>query len=229
MVQAIAIAVVAIGIAVYLVLFFRGRKAGREIIDELETSQDADTAEPGNDEVPASPFTSVETSSTADDTALAHDTSVTKNVTFEDKVGGETVVVEVPSKDTRKRRVAKKEAPAVKKVAKKMKPVSTADLIKAIEEKIENRTALLKSLGINTETDATLKRYGKMRDALKAKSAAEKDTSAKNVARKTSTVKVRVVDEEVKTPAKKPAKKTAKKNTKTTTKKTTKKAKKSTK
>lgn len=222
MVQAIAITIVVLGIAIYLALFFRGRKAGSEIIDELEAQADENEAAQGE---PESPFTSVEASSTADDTALAHDTSVTKNVTFEDKVGGETVVVEVPSKDTRKRRVAKKEAPAVKKVAKKMKPVSTADLIKAIEEKIENRTALLKSLGINTETDATIKRYGKMRDALKAKSAAEKDTSAKNVARKSSTVKVRVVDDEVKNPAKKPAKKTVKKTTKKPTKKAKKTAK----
>ena len=218
MVQAIAIAVVAIGIAVYLVLFFRGRKAGSEILDELETSQEADTADQGEPEV-ESPFTSVETSNTADDTALAHDTSVTKNVTFEDKVGGETVVVEVPSKDTRKRRVAKKVTPAIKKAPKK-KPVTTTDLIKAVNEKIEKRTALLKDLKLNTETDATLKRYIKMRDALvvktlvPTKAAAKKEV--KKEAKKAPVVKVKVVSEEVKTAkkAKKPAKKTTKKSKK---------------
>lgn len=214
MVQAIAIAIVVIGIAIYLALFFRGRKAGSEIIDELEAQADENEAAQGE---PESPFTSVETSNTGSDAALAHDTSVTKNVTFEDKVGGETVVVEVPSKDTRKRRVAKKVTPAIKKAPKK-KPVTTTDLIKAVNEKIEKRTALLKDLKLNTETDATLKRYIKMRDALvvktlvPTKAAAKKEV--KKEAKKAPVVKVKVVSEEVKTAKK--AKKPAKKTTKTT-------------
>ena len=222
MLEAIAIAIVVIGIAVYLVLFNRGRKAGKEMLDELDTAQDAGSAP----EAPAdtTPFASIETSNTADGMAVAHDTSVTKNMTFEDKVGGETVVVEVPSKDvSRKRRVVKKEAPAVKKVAKNMKPVSTADLIRALEEKIEKRTALLKDLKLNTETDATLKRYSKMLDALVKKDTAPKKAEPKKEAKKAPVIKVKVVDEEVK-----PAKK-SRKSTKKTTKKTTKKSKKSTK
>ena len=234
MVQAIAIAIVVIGIAVYLALFFRGRKAGSEIIDELEAQADEREADQGEPEA-ESPFASIETSNTADDTAIAHDTSVTKNMTFEDKVGGETVVVEVPSKDTRKRRVAKKEAPAVKKVAKKMKPVSTADLIKALEEKIEKRTTLLKDLKLNTDTDATLKRYRSKLSELKAKiaetaikkafdekpkkavkSSTEKDdvirVSTPGVAKKAT--KKTTKKSAKKAPAKKPAKKTTKKSKK---------------
>lgn len=237
MVQAIAIAIVVIGIAVYLALFFRGRKAGSEIIDELEAQADEREADQGEPEA-ESPFASIETSNTADDTAIAHDTSVTKNMTFEDKVGGETVVVEVPSKDTRKRRVAKKEAPAVKKVAKKMKPVSTADLIKALEEKIEKRTTLLKDLKLNTDTDATLKRYRSKLSELKAKIAETAITKSEPIrymgyekkpakAKKSSIEKdevIRVSSPGVpkkttkkytkKAPAKKPAKKTTKKSKK---------------
>lgn len=214
MVQAIAITIVVLGIAIYLALFFRGRKAGSEIIDELEAQADEREADQGEPEA-ESPFTSVETSNTGSDAALAHDTSVTKNVTFEDKVGGETVVVEVPSKDTRKRRVAKKVTPAIKKASKK-KPVTTGDLVKALEEKIEKRTALLKDLKLNTETDATLKRYNKMLVALNAKKALPKKVETKKV----PVVNVRVVEEEVKPakkakkPAKKPAKKTTKKSKK---------------
>ena len=211
MVQAIAIAIVVLGIAIYLALFFRGRKAGSEIIDELEAQAD-EREESQEEPEAASPFTSIETSNTADGMAVAHDTSVTKNMTFEDKVGGETVVVEVPSKDTSKRRVAKKTAPAVKKVTKNMKPVSTADLITALEAKIEKRTALLKDLKLNTDTDATIKRYRKMLDALVKKDAAPKKAETK----KAPVIKVKVVDEEVNTAkkAKKPAKKTTKKTTK---------------
>lgn len=219
MVQAIAIAIVVLGIVIYLALFFRGRKAGSEIIDELEAQADEHETDQGEPEA-ESPFASIETSNTADDMAIAHDTSVTKNMTFEDKVGDETVVVEVPSKDaSRKRRVAKKEAPAVKKVAKKMKPVSTADLIKALEEKIEKRTTLLKDLKLNTDTDAAIKRYRKMLDALVKKDTAPKKAEPKKETKKAPVIKV--VDEEVK-----PAKK-AKKPAKNTTKKTTKKSKKS--
>jgi len=222
MLEAIAIAIVVIGIVVYLVLFNRGRKAGKEMLDELDTAQDAGSSPEAP--VDTTPFASIETSNTADGMAVAHDTSVTKNMTFEDKVGGETVVVEVPSKDaSRKRRVAKKEAPAVKNVAKKMKPVSTADLIRALEEKIEKRTALLKDLKLNTETDATLKRYRKMLDALVKKDTAPKKAEPKKEAKKAPVIKVKVVDEEVK-PVKK-AKKPAKKTTKKTTKKSKKSAK----
>ena len=216
MLEAIAIAIVVIGIAVYLVLFNRGRKAGKEMLDELDTAQDSGSSP----EAPAdtTPFASIETSNTADGMAVA------KNMTFEDKVGGETVVVEVPSKDaSRKRRVAKKEAPAVKNVAKKMKPVSTADLIKALEEKIEKRTTLLKDLKLNTDTDATIKRYRKMLDALVKKDTAPKKAEPKKEAKKAPVIKVKVVDEEVK-PVKK-AKKPAKKTTKKTTKKSKKSAK----
>lgn len=224
MLEAIAIAIVVIGIAVYLVLFNRGRKAGKEMLDELDAAQDTAQDTGSSPEAPAdtTPFASIETSNTADGMAVAHDTSVTKNMTFEDKVGGETVVVEVPSKDaSRKRRVAKKAAPAVKDVAKKMKPVSTADLIRALEEKIEKRTALLKDLKLNTETDATLKRYSKMLDALSKKDTAPKKAEAKKEAKKAPVIKVKVVEEEVK-----PAKK-SRKSTKKTTKKATKKSKKS--
>jgi len=209
MVQAIAISIVVIGIAIYLALFFRGRKAGSEIIDELEAQADEPETAKGEQETP---FSSVETSSTGTDAALAHDSSsVTKNITFEDTIKGEKVVVEVPSKDARKRRVAKKVTPAIKKAPKK-KPVTTGDLVKALEEKIEKRTALLKDLKLNTETDATLKRYNKMLVALKAKKTLPKKVETKKV----PVVKVRVVEEEVKPAkkAKKPAKKTTKKTKK---------------
>ena len=183
-------------------------------------------------------FAAVDTSNTQDATGYGYDAageSVVKNMSFEEKLGKDTVVVEVPAPKTRKKAKA---APAkVVTSVKKGKPVhlgaTPEELVKILERKIARRVDVLKVAKLPESGDATLKRYRASLEDLKSKIAAAAPAKPAKGTRKakssTEDADVLVVTTPAVTkkaarktakPAKKaPAKKLAKKATKKATKK----------
>lgn len=183
-------------------------------------------------------FAAVDTSNKQDATGYGYDAageSVVKNMSFEEKLGKDTVVVEVPAPRTRKKAKA---APAkVVTSVKKGKPVhlgaTPEELVKILERKIVRRVDVLKVAKLPESGDATLKRYRASLEDLKSKIAASAPAKPAKGTRKakssTEDADVLVVTTPAVTkkaarktakPAKKaPAKKLAKKATKKATKK----------
>lgn len=246
LIEVLAILGVVLFIAGFVILFNRKRAAfAKAFADDA----DEDKAEPEKEETPEDKeegkkteiFASVDTSNTQDATGFGYDAtgeSSVKNLSFEEKLGKDTVVVELPAPKTRRK--AKAAAPKAAPVVKKGHPVKLGatpeELVKILERKIARRVDVLKVAKLPESGDATLKRYRSKLSELKAKIA---ETAIKKAfdekpkkAVKSSTEKDDVI--RVSTPgvAKKAAKKTTKKSTKKApakkpAKKTTKKSKKS--
>ena len=215
LVSIIAIAILVLGMGLYLYLFFRARKkmAGADIAPEWEGEKGAtfEETEPTDTKI----FKAVDTGSDETGSAFGYDAqTVIKNVSFEDKLGKDTVTVELPAKK-QPRRVTRKAA--TKKAAVKQpveaKPLTRDEAIAILENKIVRRTKLLKIANRPVAKDVTLAKYKADLAALKKSRPAPVEpavepkavTPAKKVPAKKSTRKA---------PAKKaPAKKTTRKAT----------------
>jgi hypothetical protein len=241
LIEVLAILGVVLFIAGFVILFNRKRAT---FAKAFEDDADEDKAEPEKEETPEDKeegknteiFASVDTSNTQDATGFGYDAageSSVKNLSFEEKLGKDTVVVELPAPKTRRK--AKVATPKASPVVKKGHPVKLGatpeELVKILERKIARRVDVLKVAKLPESGDATLKRYRSKLGELKAKiaeTAIKKALAEKPVkTKKSSTEKdevIRVSSPGVekkttkksakKAPAKKPAKKTTKKSKK---------------
>ena len=248
LIEVLAILGVVLFIAGFVILFNRKRAA---FAKAFEDDADEDKAEPEKEETPEDKeegkkteiFASVDTSNTQDATGFGYDAageSSVKNLSFEEKLGKDTVVVELPAPKTRRK--AKVATPKASPVVKKGHPVKLGatpeELVKILERKIARRVDVLKVAKLPESGDATLKRYRSKLSELKAKIAETAITKSEPIrymgyekkpakAKKSSTEKdevIRVSSPGVpkkttkksakKAPAKKPAKKTTKKSKK---------------
>lgn len=157
----IGIAILVLGIILYLYLFFRARKkmAGMSIAPEWEDEKGGtfEETEPTDTKI----FKAVDTGSDETGSAFGYDAqTVVKNVSFEDKLGKDTVTVELPAKK-QPRRVTRKAA--TKKVAVKQpveaKPLTRDEAIAILANKIVRRTKLLKIANRPAAKDVTLAKY----------------------------------------------------------------------
>lgn len=216
LVSIIAVAIVVVGIVAYVYVFNRVRN-GQAVVDADDTAESA-AEEPKQEEdasgKPTEIFKAVdELTNTQETLAPVYDSSEsgTKTVSFEEKIGKETVVVEIPEKGGgRKSRRAVKKAPA-KEPAKKApakKPATPAELIAVLNDKIAKRRSLLKVAGIAESGDKQLAKLRASLDELNVvvaaspKKVAEEKATAKKASKKAPAKK-----EEKKAPAKKPVKK----------------------
>lgn len=237
--EVLAILGVVLLLAGFIIIFNRRNAVGAKAFedDELDAGEDGKTADEKDDANEENKiFASVDKSNTQDATGYAYDadgTSAVKNLSFEDKLGKDTVVVELPVPKAKK----KATKPAAKPVVKKGSPVKLGatpeDLVEILEKKIAKRADVLKVAKLPESGDATLKRLranlqkvkDKMAEAAEAKKAekkpAKKAPSKKTVEEDVVVVKTPFVSakKERKPARKAPAKKTTKKPTKKTTKK----------
>jgi hypothetical protein len=241
LIEVLAILGVVLFIAGFVILFNRKRAAlanafDEDTADENTEPEKEETPEEKEDDKKTEIFASVDTSNTQDATGFGYDAageSSVKNLSFEEKLGKDTVVVELPAPKTRRK--AKAAAPKAAPVVKKGHPVKLGatpeELVKILERKIARRVDVLKVAKLPESGDATLKRYRSKLGELKAKiaeTAIKKALAEKPVkTKKSSTEKdevIRVSSPGVekkttkksakKAPAKKPAKKTTKKSKK---------------
>lgn len=247
LIEVLAILGVVLFIAGFVILFNRKRAALANAFDEDATDEGAEpekeeTPEDKEDDKKTEIFASVDTSNTQDATGFGYDAageSSVKNLSFEEKLGKDTVVVELPApKAPRKAKAAApKAAPAVKKGHPVKLGATPEELVKILERKIARRVDVLKVAKLPESGDATLKRYRSRLGELKAKigDAVTKSEPIRYMGyekkpvktKKSSTEKdevIRVsspgVDKKTtkksakKAPAKKPARKTTKKSKK---------------
>ena len=223
LVGVIAIAIVLVGIVAYVYVFnkVRGTSSVSDLIDEAAAAE----KEKEEQEKPSEIFKAVDEVSNTQDVTAAYDSgnSVTANVTFTEKIGKDTVVVELPSKKkAAKKAVKKTEA----KKAETKTPATPGEVLEVIDKKIVRRKNLLKVAGIPERNDKVLAKLEAKRQELVVADASEKAAELKATAKKEEPKLEAVL---VKTPKKAATKKTAKKSTKKapakkTTKKTTKKS-----
>ena len=245
LIEILAILGVVLFVVGFTIILWRKKRKANEAAFADETD-DADTeAEQGDTpedqadgEKKNEIFAAVDTSNTQDATGYGYDAageSVVKNMSFEEKLGKDTVVVEVPAPRTRKKAKA---APAkVVTSVKKGKPVhlgaTPEELVKILERKIARRVDVLKVAKLPESGDATLKRYRASLEDLKSKIAASAPAKPAKGTRKaksstedadvlvvtTPAVTKKAARKTVKLAKKAPAKKLAKKATKKATKK----------
>ena len=225
----------------FTIIFNRKRAAlasafDEDAADEGTEPEKEETPEEKDDDKKTEIFAAVDTSNTQDATGFGYDAageSSVKNLSFEEKLGKDTVVVELPAPKTprKPKAAAPKAAPVVKKGHPVKLGATPEELVKILEHKIARRVDVLKVAKLPESGDAILKRYRSKLGELKAKIA---ETAVKKVlaekpakAKKSSTEKdevIRVSSPGVpkkttkksakKAPAKKPAKKTTKKSRK---------------
>ena len=211
----IAIAVVVIGIAVYLWVFTRLR--GQDSAGSLDEaiSQAADEADSTSTQA-TKIFKAVdEVSNTQSSVGYDVDSSVTSTLSFVDTIGKDTVVVEIPDQKA-KRTVSRGKAvaatAAVVRKATERKPDTAEELIVKLKRKIARRIDLLKLAGLPESSDKALAKYRsdlkKLTDTVKkgkteAKAAVKEPKTAPKATAKAAPAKTATKAE----PAKKPAKK----------------------
>lgn len=228
----VSIITFAVVFIVLAVIAYRLRKntAPADDLDEEDTVDDIqDTTDETKDESKETEiFGKVEMSAAADASGFGMDgNTLVGNVVLEDKIGKDTVLVELKKAPVKKATRAKK-AEVKKDVAPK-KPTAE-DLVKTLKDKIAKRKDLLKIAKIPASEDKTLFKLRRDLDKVVASMKAEK-APAKKAENKVATVKVGKVkvtstpeiavkvEKSKKTTKKAPAKKTTKKSTKNTSKK----------
>ena len=227
LISTIAVVLVVIGIVAYIYVFnkVRGTSSVSELIDEAAEAE----KEKEEQDKPTEIFKAVDEVSNTQDINAAYDSgnSVTANVTFTEKIGKDTVVVELPStKKAAKKPVKKME---VKKADVK-KQVTPGEVLEVIDKKIARRKNLLKVAGVPERNDKVLAKLEAKRQELVVADASEKAAELKATAKKeepkleAALVKAPKKAATKKSTKKAPAKKTTKKTTKKATKKATKKS-----
>ena len=229
----IAIAIVLIGIVAYLWVFNKLRK--KNLGDLLEEAVEGAVpaglsyeVKEGDEDKPTEIFKAVD-EVTNTQSSLGHDadtSSVTATMSFEEKIGKDTVVVEIPGKKANraepKLKAIAAKAQVVRKTSEK-KPDTTEELIVKLKQRIARRIDLLKLAGLPEDDDKTLAKYRydlkKLTYTVRKEKAAAK--AAKEAPAKAESAEKPATAEK---PAKKATKKPIKKSTKKSTKKTTKKA-----
>ena len=244
LIEVLAILGVLLFIVGFTIIFNRKRAALASAFDEDATDEGAEpekeeTPEEKEDDKKTEIFAAVDTSNTQDATGFGYDAageSSVKNLSFEEKLGKDTVVVELPAPKTPRK--VKAAAPKAAPVVKKGHPVKLGatpeELVKILERKIARRVDVLKVAKLPESGDATLKRYRSKLGELKAKIADDvaKSESIRYMGYKKKPVKAKPSSTEKdevirvsapgvpkkttkksakKAPAKKPARKTTKK------------------
>lgn len=234
----IAAIIIVLACIVGFVFLFNRRNSSAAKADDAD-DQDGMKELP---EIPAEPeaqdgekkteiFVEVDSSNSQDATGYGYDASGkpdTAKLSFEDKLGKDTVVVELPAPKS----PAKEWTSAPKPVEPPSKPkparlgATPEELVKILERKITRRKEVLKVARVSESDDVTLKRYQTSLATLKAK-IAESAIKAAIVTDQKDTVKParkapdkkkvekKAAEKKVKKPAKKaPAKKPVRKSTK---------------
>lgn len=230
----VSIITVAVVFIVLAVIAYRLRK-------NTAPSDDVDVEAPALDEPPETPevnpdepkedkiFGKDEMSTGTSTTGFAMDGStLVGNVVLEDKIGKDTVLVELKKAPLKKATRARKAE--VKKAVAPKKPTAE-DLVNTLKDKIAKRKDLLKIAKIPASEDKTLFKLRRDLDKVVASMKVEK-APANKAEKKVATVKVGKVkvtstpeiavkvEKSKKTTKKAPAKKTTKKTVKKSTKKT---------
>lgn len=179
LIEVLAVAIVVLFVAGFLILFNRRRavvaKAFEEDYPEIKPDESGKPETEESDEGKKTEiFAAVDTSNTQEATGFGYDAtgeSVVKNLAFEEKLGKDTVVVEIPSTKARRKAPAKavKAEPkaAPKKDAVKL-GATPEEVVKILERKIARRVDVLKVAKVPESGDATLKRYRSKLAELKA-------------------------------------------------------------
>ena len=223
----------------FALIFKRVRSAGAAAFDDEEPADELPVKpeeEDGKDDADKEKniFSSVDVSNTQDATGFGYESngqSMTKNLSFEDTIGKEKVIVEIPAPKAKKRSVKAPAKPVVKKGSPVKLGATPEELVEILSKKIAKRVDVLKVAKLPESGDATLKRLRsnlqKVKDKM-AEAAAAKKPAKKATAKKVS----KEAEDEVivvntpRAPARKPAKKApAKKPARKTTRKATKKTK----
>jgi hypothetical protein len=217
LISTIAVVLVVIGIVAYIYVFnkVRGTSSVSELIDEAAEAG----KEKEEQDKPTEIFKAVDEVSNTQDVTAAYDSGngVTANVTFTEKIGKDTVVVELPSKKKAVKKSAKK---TEAKKAEPKKPATPGEVLEVIDRKIARRKNLLKVAGVPERNDKVLAKLESKRQELvvadasakaaELKASAKKDEPKAEPAKKT-TKKATTKKAPAKKPAKKPTKKAAKK------------------
>lgn len=247
LINVLAVAGVLLFIVGFLIIFNRRNAVGAKAFEDYGTDtpelpENPGEPEPKPEDKTTEIFAAVDTSNTQDATGYGYEAageSVVKDLAFEEKLGKDTVVVELPApKARRKARPASRTTarPAGKKESPVKLGATPEELARILERKIARRADILKVAKLSESGDATLKRYRKNLAEVKARIAeAAPKKPAKERPQKvavSSTDKAEVIRVtapgvslvETATDTGKAVKKTAKKSTKKAAKKTTKKA-----
>lgn len=191
LIELLAVALVVLFVVGFVILFNRRRavvaKAFEEDYPEIKPGE-AGTPDESKDaaEKKTEIFATVDTSNTQEATGFGYDAtgeSAVKNVAFEEKLGKDTVVVELPSpKAARKAKSAKSAPKAARKEPAVKLGATPEELVVILERKIARRADVLKVAKLPESGDSTLKRYRDKLAELKAKiaeSAAKAEPKAK--------------------------------------------------
>ena len=178
LIELLAVALVVLFVVGFVILFNRRRavvaKAFEEDYPEIKPGE-AGTPDEAKDaaEKKTEIFATVDTSNTQDATGFGYDAtgeSAVKNVAFEEKLGKDTVVVELPSsKAARKAKTAKPASKVARKEPSVKLGATPEELVKILERKIVRRVDVLKVAKLPESGDSTLKRYRDKLAELKAK------------------------------------------------------------
>lgn len=246
LINVLAVAGVLLFIVGFLIIFNRRNAVGAKAFeddgtDAPELPENPGEPEPKPEDKTTEIFAAVDTSNTQEATGYGYDAageSVVKDLAFEEKLGKDTVVVELPAPKARRKARPASRTTARPAAGKKESPVKLGatpeELARILERKIARRADILKVAKLSESGDATLKRYRKNLAEVKAKIAeAAPKKPAKERPQKvavSSTEKAEVIRvtapgvslAEPATDTGKAVKKTTKKSTKKVTKKTTK-------
>ena len=221
----IAVLIVIAGIAAYLWVFHRLRNKNMgDLLDEAINDATPEgipgvTQESESDK-PTEIFKAVdEVSNTQSCVGYAGDTSVTTTMSFEEKIGKDTIVVEIPDKkarrtETREKAIAAK-ADVVRKAPEKT-PDTAEELIVKLKRKIARRIDVLKLAGIPEGSDKTLAKY--RADLKKLTDSVKKVKAEAKAAAKASKTAVTEAPKAVSNAAQAKVEKTTKKKTEKATK-----------
>lgn len=179
LIEVLAVILVVLFVAGFLILFNRRRAAVAKAFEEdypeirPEESGKPETEESGEDKK-TEIFAAVDTSNTQEATGFGYDAageSVVKNLAFEEKLGKDTVVVEIPAPKAKRKapaKAVKAETKAAPKKAAVKLGATPEEVVKILERKIARRVDVLKVAKLPESGDATLKRYRSKLAELKA-------------------------------------------------------------
>ena len=179
LIEVLAVVIVVLFVIGFLILFNRRRavvaKAFEEDYPEIKPDESGKTeTEESDEDKKTEIFAAVDTSNTQEATGFGYDAageSVVKNLAFEEKLGKDTVVVEIPAPKARRKAPAKavkaESKAAPKKDAVKL-GATPEEVVKILERKIARRVDVLKVAKVPESGDATLKRYRSKLAELKA-------------------------------------------------------------
>lgn len=220
-------AVIVIAFIIVFCVIAKRRKSAIDKAFAVTAEADAPEVETPDSEAPAEQHEPVGVNPSVDsvfggltpaglgDQSVAYDVSVpvsiTADVSFEEKVGKDTVTVQLPGAKGKPLTKRDDATPAeLKKPATRSKPATAEELVKFYEQRIARRIDVLKVAGMPESSDRTLAKYrANLADLKKAMAKAKRNPGKTETAPRITAPKV-TVKKEMKAPVKKaPAKKAA--------------------